>query len=173
MEVGAQGLAQTNYLVRSAAFAYLFIVVAVVLWECGADRLAWALMVLQFLVYPHLVYWRARFSPRPTRAELDNLFLDAALLAAWCAALGFPTWLTFGVVSATTLNAVVNRGLQGLAWSITCSAGGAVLWILVRGLHYTPQTSELVTVLCILGVFAYLVAVGSLVRCAAARRASG
>ncbi len=42
MEVGAQGLAQTNYLVRSAAFAYLFIVVAVVLWECGADRLAWA-----------------------------------------------------------------------------------------------------------------------------------
>ena len=64
MEVGAQGLAQTNYLVRSAAFAYLFIVVAVVLWECGADRLAWALMVLQFLAYPHLVYWRARFSPR-------------------------------------------------------------------------------------------------------------
>ena len=34
-----------------------------------------------------------------------------------------------------------------------------MLWILVRGLHYTPQTSELVTLLCILGVFAYLVAV--------------
>ena len=163
MEVGAQGLAQTNYLVRSAAFAYLFIVVAVVLWECGAPPLAWALMVLQFLVYPHLVYWRARLSPRPTRAELDNLFLDAALLAAWCAALGFPTWLTFGVVSATALNAVVNRGLQGLAWSITCSAGGAVLWILVRGLQYTPDTSELVTALCVLGIFAYVAVVGTVV----------
>ena len=163
MEVGAQGLAQTNYLVRSAAFAYLFVVLAVVLWECGAPPLAWGLMVFQFLVYPHLVYWRARLSPRPTRAELDNLFLDAALLAAWCAALGFPTWLTFGVVSATTLNAVVNRGLQGLAWSVTCSVGGAVLWILVRGLHYAPQTSDLVTTLCILGVFAYVAMVGAVV----------
>ena len=69
MEVGAQGLAQTNYLVRSVAFAYLFIVVAVALWECGAPPLSWVLMVLQFLVYPHLVYWRARLSGKISRDE--------------------------------------------------------------------------------------------------------
>jgi hypothetical protein len=35
------------------------------------------------------------------RAELDNLFLDAALLAVWCAELGFPTWITYAFIGAT------------------------------------------------------------------------
>jgi PAS domain S-box-containing protein len=176
MQGAAQGLVQTNYRVRTAAFAYCFGVVGVVLWERGAGPLAWVLMALQFLAYPHLLYWRAMLSPRPTRAELDNLFLDAAVLAAWCAALSFPTWLTYAFVGATMLNAVVNRGAQGLAWSLACSAAGAVLWVGVRGLHYAPDTSELVTVLCIAGALGYATMVGYVVhtqnrRLAAARDA--
>src|SRR5918996_3947309 len=122
MQGARQGLARTNYRARSAAFAYCAVVVAVLLWERGAGALAWTLTGLQFLVYPHLLYWRAIRSPRPTRAELDNLFLDSALLAVWCAELGFPTWLTYAFIGATMLNAVVNRGAQGLAWSLVCSA---------------------------------------------------
>jgi len=176
MHAAAQGLLTTNYRVRTAAFLYCFVVVGVVLWERGAGPAAWALMALQFLAYPHVVYWRARLSPRPTRAELDNLFLDAALLAAWCAELGFPTWLTYGFVGATTLNAVVNRGAQGFAWALACSIAGAVLWALVRGMEYTPATSDLVTALVVAGVFGYLSAVGYVVhtqnrRLAAARDA--
>ena len=160
MHAAAQGLVRTNYRVRTAAFFYCFVVVGVVLWERGAGPPAWALMALQFLAYPHLVYWRARVAKRPTHAELDNLFLDAMLLGAWCAELGFPTWITYGFIGATTLNAVVNRGAQGFAWSLACSAAGAILWTLIRGLHYTPVTSELVTALCVIGVFLYLSGVG-------------
>jgi PAS domain S-box-containing protein len=172
MHAAAQGLHATNYRVRAAAFLYCFVVVGMVLWERGAGPFAWFLMAVQFLVYPHLVYWRARLSDHPTRAELDNLFLDAALLAAWCAELGFPTWITYGFIGATTLNAVVNRGPRGLAWSLACSAAGALVWTLVRGMHYTPQTSDLVTALCVIGVLGYLWAVGYVVH-AQNRRLAG
>jgi PAS domain S-box-containing protein len=172
MHAAAQGLATTNYPIRAAAFLYCFVVVGVVLWERGAGPLAWGLLVLQFLAYPHLVYWRARLSARPTRAELDNLFLDAALLAAWCAELGFPTWITYAFISATTLNGMLNRGAQGFAWSLACSAAGAVLWTLVRGISYMPETSDLVTALCVVGMLGYTSAVGYVVHTQNRRLAS-
>jgi PAS domain S-box-containing protein len=176
MPGAAQGLVATNYRVRTGAFLYCALVVGIVLWERRAEPVAWTLLTLQFLVYPHIVYLRARYSHQPTRAELDNLLLDALLLGAWCAALGFPTWIAFGMVGATTLNAVVNRGLRGLAWAFACSSGGALLWIASGSARYTPATSDLVTALCVVGSFGYLAAVGLVVhrqnrRLAAARDA--
>jgi PAS domain S-box-containing protein len=170
-------LVQTNHRVRTVAFGFSLAVVGVYLWQRGgAGPLAWTLLALQFLAYPHLVYWRALRSMRPTRAELDNLFLDAALLGAWCAGLGFPTWITYLFVGATTLNAVVNRGALGVAWSLACTLAGALLWITVRGLEYTPVTSDLVTTLCVAGSLLYAGMVGYVVhsqnrRLAAARDA--
>jgi PAS domain S-box-containing protein len=163
MHPAAQGLAATNYPIRSAAFLCCYAVVGLVLWERNAGPVAWTLLALQFIVYPHTVYWRSRLSARPTRAELDNLFLDAALLGAWCAELGFPTWITFAFVTATSLNAMVNRGAQGFAWSLACSVAGAVLWVMVRGLNYMPATSDVVTALCVLGTLGYVGAVGHVV----------
>src|SRR5687768_5091746 len=157
-------LVQTNHRVRTVAFGFCFAVVGVFLWQRGgAGPLAWTLLALQFLAYPHLVYWRALRSMRPTRAELDNLFLDAALLGAWCAGLGFPTWITYLFVGATTLNAVVNRGALGVAWSLACTLAGALLWITVRGFEYTPVTSDLVAMLCVAGSLLYAGMVGYVV----------
>src|ERR1700741_5023418 len=163
MLAGAQDLLETNYRVRAAAFLYSCIVLGIVLLERGAGPVAWTLLVLQFIAYPHLVYWRARHAPRPVRAELHNLFVDAALLGVWCAALGFPTWITFSLVAATTLNAVVNRGAQGFAWSLGCSAAGAAIGALGAGVHYSPATSDVVTFLCAVGVLGYTTAIGYLV----------
>jgi PAS domain S-box-containing protein len=163
MHAAAQGLVSTNYYVRTAAFLYCFAVVGEMLWERGAGPLAWTLLALQFLAYPHIVYWRAWVSTRPISAELDNLFLDAALLGAWCAALGFPTWVVYGFVGATTLNAIVNRGASGFAWSLLCSAAGALFWVLGGGFYYAPATSELVTALCAIGSFGYMSAVAYMV----------
>jgi PAS domain S-box-containing protein len=175
--VEKQSLVQTNHRVRSAAFAFCCAVVAVYFAQHGgAGPVAWTVLALQFLVYPHVVWWRAKLSTRPTRAELDNLFLDAALLGAWCAELGFPTWITYLFVGATTLNAVVNRGAQGVAWSLACTVAGAVLWATVRRVEYAPLTSDLVTTLCVVGSLCYAGLVGYVVhnqnrRLAAARDA--
>ena len=174
MAAAAQGLVVTNYRLRTAAFLYCFVVVGIVLWERRAGPLAWTLLTFLFLGYPHLAYYRARYSQRPARAELDNLYLDAFVLGACCAALGFPTWITYGLIGATTLNAVVNRGMRGLGWSLAASAGGALLWSIAAGFSYRPETSDVVTALCLLGSFGYLGAVGKVVhsqnrRIAAAR----
>ena len=160
MRSDTHGLVQTNYPIRTGAFAYCFVVVGVVLAEREAGLFGWTLLAMQFLVYPHLVYWRAKLSDHPTRAEVHNLFVDAALLGAWCAGLGFPTWITYCLLGATLLNGAVNRGLRGLAWSSTYAVGGAAAAAAFLGLQYTPQTSDLVTLLCVFGSAGYACAVG-------------
>ena len=160
----AAPLVHTNHRVRSAAFGFCFAVIGLYLWQRGgAGPVTWALMAVQFLVYPHLLYWRALRSAQPARAELDNLFLDAVLLGAWCAELGFPTWITYFFVGATTLNAVVNRGARGAVWALACTAAGAVLWATLRRVEYAPLTSHLVTTLCVAGSLCYAVLVGTVV----------
>ena len=161
----AAPLVHTNHRVRSAAFGFCFAVVGLYLWQRGgAGPVTWALVAVHFLVYPHLLYWRALRSAQPARAELDNLFLDAVLLGAWCAELGFPTWITYFFVGATPLNAVVNRGARGAVWALACTAAGAVLWATLRRVEYAPLTSHLVTALCIAGSLCYAVLVGTVVQ---------
>jgi len=156
-------LVRINYAVRTGAFAYGFLGLALHLWERNAPPAALVFLALQFLVYPHLLYWRALRSPQPTRAELDNLLIDSTLFGVWTAYLGFPTWITYGLIASTMLNATVNRGLGGALVSLGCSAAGAALWIALGGLHYRPETSDLVSALVFFGVVGYTCAVGYVV----------
>ncbi len=153
-------LVRTNYCVRTSAFAYCFATIGLLLWERAAGPGVWALFALQFLVYPHLAYWRALRSANPNRAERDNLYLDAALLGAWAAFLGFPTWITLAILGSTLLNAAVNRGALGVAVSFACTAVGALSWIVTGGLRHMPETSFWVTVLTFCGVLIYTTLVG-------------
>lgn len=103
----------TNYAVRTGAFAYSFLVIGLHLWQQSYGPVTWALLALPLLAYPHLLYWRAMRSAHPAHAELDNPYVDSSLLGAWVGFLGFPTWIGYGLLASTLLNATVNRGLQG------------------------------------------------------------
>jgi len=151
---------RTNHLLRSSAFAFSFLVIGLHVAERGTSTLGWALLALQFLVYPHLVYLRAQFAANPRRAELHNLMLDAALLGAWAAYLQFPLWISYALLFGTSLNAVVNRGLVPLLCSIGFFALGAALSLSLWTPGFALQTSTLVTTLCIVGSLAYVCAVG-------------
>src|SRR5437868_14439393 len=137
-------LARTHYAVRSAAFLGCLVVIGLHLWERGFGPLGWTLLVLQFAVYPQLIYLRAKHSAQPTHAELDNLLLDSVLLGAWSGALGFPTWISYAMISATTLNAAVNRGVHGTIYSLACNGAGAALAIAIVGLQYWPATQPVI-----------------------------
>ena len=156
-------LVRTNYLVRGVSFAYAAVPIALHMYADMPGLAAWALFALQFFAYPHLLYLRARHSARPARAELDNLYLDAALLGAWSAYFAFPTWIAFTLIGATTLNAAVNRGPRGTAVALLCSAAGAGLWIVLAGWEHRPQTSDLVTALAAVGALVYGGAIGCVV----------
>jgi PAS domain S-box-containing protein len=162
-EVAGLELVRTNRSVRTAAFAYSVLPIGLYLWGRDAGIWAWSLLFLQFIVYPQLVYFRAVRSARPARAELDNLFLDAAFLGAWVAFLGFPIWITYALVAAATLNAAVNRGWQGLGLALVCMVVGAGLWAAVGGFTLTPETSPAVALLCAAGSLAYFSSVGVVV----------
>ena len=156
-------LVRTNRVVRSAAFAYCVLPIGLYLWQRGAGPAAWTLFAWQFLIYPQMVYWRAIRSTKPARAELDNLFLDAALLGAWVAYLGFPIWISYALIGGAMLNAAVNRGAQGVGLSLAASAVGAGLGVVLGGLRFTPQTGSWVTFLSVAGSLAYISAVGFVV----------
>lgn len=165
-------LVRTNRAVRAAAFAYSLLPIGLYLLERRAGAVSWTLAALLFVVYPQLIYWRAVRSATPTRAELDNLLLDAALLGAWSSYLGFPRWIAFSLIASAMLNAAVNRGTAGVLLALACSAAGAILVALINGFHFEPATSAPVAILCIAGMFAYIAAVGCVVH-AQNRRLAG
>ena len=152
-------LVHTDYAVRAVAFAYCFITIGFHLWERDATTGTWVLFAIQFLAYPHLVYWRAVRSAHPDRAERDNLYLDSVLMGAWAAFLHFPTWITLALLGSTTMNAAVNRGGPGIAISLACTLAGAALWAAIGGLRHDPMTSERVTLLSFFGCMLYGTAV--------------
>jgi PAS domain S-box-containing protein len=156
-------LVKTHYLVRTGAFLACLLTIGIHLWENGYGALAWTLLALQFAVYPHLVYLRAKHSAHPVQAELDNLLLDSLLLGVWCGLLGFPLWITYAMTSASMLNAMVNRAARGALVSIACTVAGAALGVALDGFDYRPETSDLVTGLCFFGALAYAGAVGRIV----------
>jgi PAS domain S-box-containing protein len=164
----AHPLVRTNYTVRSLAFAYAFVAIGIHLWERGGGALGWTLLAAQFLAYPHLVYLRASRSADPWRAELVNLNLDAALLGAWSAGLGWPVWIAYTLFFATSLNGAVNRSLHGIgmAWGsfgLGVLAWSAVAWTEPGGVRIDPATSTLVAALCVAGSIGYSLAVGLVV----------
>src|SRR5262245_6302619 len=156
----APRLVRTIYAVRTSAFAYCFLVLGLLLWERGAPATAWGLLAAQFLVYPQLLHWLVLRSLRPKQAEFDHLFVDSALLGAWCAYLGFDPVVTLGLVAATMLNATVNRGLGAGVLSLGVSLVGALAFVAVAGFSYVPAASDLVNGAAMLGILAYTCAVG-------------
>jgi len=167
-------LVRINRTVRTASFAACLLTIGLHLAPAKPGLTVWTMLFLQFVVYPQLVYWRAVYSERPSAAERSNLYLDSALLGAWSAYLGFPLWIAWMMIGAAALNAVVNRGMPGLAISLGASALGALLWVLMDEWRFEPQTGPWVTLLCMLGGLGYTCSVGYVVygqnrRLAAAR----
>ena len=150
------------YQIRAAAFAALFVAIGVHMRGRGYGELAWALLALQFLVYPHLLFWRARRARDSLRAEHANLLLDCLLLGVWMAVLEFPTWIAFPVFLGTTLNNSMNRGWRGALGALLAFSIGALAWSFAAGFKVSPQTDVLAAALCLLGLFVYVIGLGNI-----------
>jgi PAS domain S-box-containing protein len=154
--------ARIAYQVRTAAFAASCITIGLHMSGREYGTVAWILLVLQFLVYPHVLFWRARAARNSRQAERTNMMFDALLLGIWAAALEFPIWIAFTLFMACALNNAVNGGVRGALGALLAYAGGALSWALVGGFHYSPQTTLPVTALCMIGLAAYVTGVGAI-----------
>src|SRR3954467_12563603 len=153
-------LVRINYAIRVGAFAWSAVVLALLGLERGFGPAFWLLLGITFLVYPHLVYLRATSATDPKQAELSNLYVDAAVLGAWIAGLGFPAWPAYSALNATSLNAIVLRGVRGVVTSTAAFAAGALLWMLVAGFEDSPATSTPISLLCFFGSLLYTCSIG-------------
>ncbi len=153
-------LVRIHHRMRSASFVLLFIASAMHLTDKNPGLLAWGLLAALFLVYPQLQYWRSLRAADSVKTEMDNLLVDAALLGAYMAAMGFAVWLSFSALLGILTNMATNRGCRGVPAVLLATLAGAGLWIAINGFTFSPQTSWQVMVFCLAGVSYYLVAVG-------------
>ena len=153
-------IVRVNYAIRAGAFAYTFIALGLHGLERDFGVFFWVLLALVFLVYPHFVYLCTRNAREPKNAELSAMYVDAALLGAWAAGLGFPLWIAYPALFSTSLNAIWMRGIQGGLFSMAAFSSGCALAIAATGLRYLPGTSDAVTALCFVGSVAYTSAIG-------------
>ena len=150
------------YQIRASAFAGLFVAIGIQMWGRSYGGLAWALLALQFLAYPHLLFWRARRAVNSLKAEHANLLLDCLLLGIWMAALEFPTWIAFPIFLGTTLNNSMNRGWRGALAALLAFSSGALAWGLAAGFKVSPQTEVAAAAMCLLGLFVYVIGLGNI-----------
>jgi len=133
------------------------------MWGRGYGGLAWVLLALQFLAYPHLLFWRARRAPDSLKAEQSNLLLDSLLVGIWAAALEFPLWIAFTLFLGTSLNNAINRGGRGALGALLAFSSGALAWGLVAGFKVSPQTDPAAAALCLIGLSVYVIGIGNIV----------
>ncbi len=156
-------LVRTYFQVRASAYAALFIAIGMHMRGRGYGDIAWVLLILQFLVYPHLAFWRARKAENSLQAELGNLMLDSLLVGVWAAALEFPTWIAFTLLLGTLLNNAINRGWRGTLGALLAFSAGALAWVAVAGFMVAPDTDLAVTAMCLIGLSVYVIGLGNIV----------
>ncbi|WP_374495104.1 diguanylate cyclase [Zoogloea sp.] len=153
-------LVRMHYRMRTVAFAMMFGVIALHGGGPVSGPGFWTLMVLLFLVYPHIQYLRTRRLPDPTAGELRNLRTDSVFLGMGVATIGFPVWITFSGLLGTLSNNTANKGWTGIAETLVAFPGGALLGSLIWGFRFEPETDWVTTLCCIVGLTLYLTALG-------------
>ncbi|MEL0167398.1 MAG: diguanylate cyclase [Pseudomonadaceae bacterium] len=154
-------IVKLNYRNRTASFALLFAAIGVHFAAFGHGWLPWTLLVIQFLIYPHLMYLRASRASTPLASELNSLLCDCFLFGIWISWLGFPLWITYTMVTGVTINLMVFRGPKGLLQAAVALSAGMALSLLFHKPHLAVYTNWPSSLLCIIGLSVYLMMVGN------------
>ena len=124
-------------------------VVATVLWERQASPLAWTALLLATLVWPHVAYLLTRRAADPYAAEVRNLLIDSALVAALVPLMHFNLLPSVMLLTLTMMDKITT-GIRGLwARSLPGMAGAAVAGAAFNGFQWAPETSMPVILACL------------------------
>ena len=145
-----------NHRNRSASMLACFATIGLHVVERGLPWFVWPLLVLQFVVYPQILFVRARRASAPLAAEIDNTSIDSFVFGVWSAGLGFPLWIAFTFFVGALLNPIAFRGKRGfvhgpVAWGL----GAGVAYAVVRPV-VAPDTSIDVALLSMASLLVYL-----------------
>lgn len=152
-----KGVVLMNYRNRSVSWFLAFCVLAAHLSENTAPAWVWWALVLQFLVYPHAMFLRARRAPDSLKAEMNNVRLDALCFGVWVGALGFPLWIVMLLLIPSAMSVAVFRGVKGLGQALALQALGGLGAVGLMGWRFAPDASLLVALLSMASLALYLI----------------
>lgn len=152
-------MVRTNRKSRTFLALLLFGTIAAHLSVRQSGPLAWALLTLQFIVYPQLAYLRASRSRNQVKAEKLNFLADPFILGMWAAGLGFPPWISFAMFSTVTFTHSVYYRWKGFVQAIVIMLAGALAGAAITGLRYEPDTGWLATLFSMLTITLYVLQV--------------
>jgi diguanylate cyclase (GGDEF)-like protein/hemerythrin-like metal-binding protein len=158
----ARWLIRTHHAMRVSSFATVFIASSMHLAGKGYGAGTWAFLVALLLVYPQVQYWRMGRAEQPIAAVMHALVVDALLLGAFAASVAFSSWLTFSVVLGTLSNSAANKGWRSTGVTLLALTAGALLAVALGGFHFSPHTEWPASLFCMLGLGAYVLAVGNI-----------
>ncbi len=139
-----------NHKIRFWIFLLLFATVGLHMAAAHYGGWAWALLVLQFLIYPQVLSWRAHNADDPAQAEWQHRLLDAVLAGVWIAALAFPLWITYVVVAGAVFNLTALASWRGLSKAALALCTGMLIAIALGGLQWSPHTAMDATIMSML-----------------------
>src|SRR2546430_14145147 len=94
--------ARRMYVLRVLGLVLGAVCIGGALWSQGAHAPAWAALLANALVWPHIAYPLARRSGNPYRAARRSPMMDSASGGAWMAEIGFspaPSALIFAMIA--------------------------------------------------------------------------
>ncbi|MCE1118659.1 MULTISPECIES: diguanylate cyclase [Pseudomonas] len=121
---------------------------------------AWALLLFNGIVWPHLAYQWARRSATPYQAEQRNLMLDSMMGGFWTAAMQFNPLPSVTILSMMTMNNVAAGGKRMLLRGLLAQLGGMVLASALLGTGLQMQTTPLQVLACLPMLTLYPLALG-------------
>jgi diguanylate cyclase (GGDEF)-like protein len=146
-----------NHKNRSINFAFVAVVLGLHMAGQQHGLVGWALLALQFAIYPQLVYAMARRSSQPFQAEMRNMLFDALCFGAWSGGLLFPLWITFILFIACAVNLTLFGGARGLKLGAALFVIGALAAGAGQGFAIQPHTGPWVTGLAIALISGFLI----------------
>lgn len=153
-------IAANSYRVRITAFALIGFPIALHILPRHPGGLFWALFLLQFFAYPHVMQWLSQRARSHEKAEHNNLIVDSLASGAWAAGLGFPLWISVALFLAALLNHTITLGRKGILICVVSICSGALASTTVIAFHVSTDTNGLVTLTSIIGLAVYLSLMG-------------
>jgi len=137
-----------------------FFAVASVLYQNDVHALAWAALIFNGLVWPHLAFLLAGRSADPQRAEIRNLLADSACGGVWIAVMGFNLLPSVLLAAMLAMDKISVGGPRLLMRAIALQLTGCVAAAILLGVNFQPATTMVNVVGSLPLLIAYPIAVG-------------
>ncbi|HEY9031585.1 MAG TPA: diguanylate cyclase [Kangiella sp.] len=157
---GAHRLSRANYVPRTIAFAFSFIIIALLAQERDWTQWHVALPALYLLIYPQLLMVATRYHSATSRFEIMAMLADSLILGFIAAWIDFYLWLFFAFLVAIALNASVVGGSRLLLSSLALFTAGALTGGAVNGWQVQTSGPFYIEVMAMTLMLAYVLIVG-------------